>query len=106
MVFIIDEIGMLHNDTIYSINSLLKDLHNTSSRFGGRVLFFFTGDERQLMPIVRGVDPLGQAQAEASFFFSGDRAHCTDHTSAAVGLRGGLDHRRQSLGHHPSRPLR
>jgi ATP-dependent DNA helicase PIF1 len=32
----------------------------------------FTGDERQIMPIVKGVDPLSDRQADASFFFSQD----------------------------------
>jgi hypothetical protein len=75
-LFIIDEIGMLHVDDINAINQLLKDLHRTSNRFG-RVCMLFTGDARQLMPIVKGADPLGTTQAEASFFFSGDRQRCT-----------------------------
>jgi ATP-dependent DNA helicase PIF1 len=70
-IFIIDEVGMLNVDNIYTINMLLKDLHDTSVRFG-RVLMIFTGDERQIMPIVRGVDPLSDRQADASFFFSQD----------------------------------
>jgi hypothetical protein len=74
-VFIIDEVGMLHNDAIEVVNTLLKFLHATSVRFG-RVLIIFTGDERQIMPIVLHADPLGQRQAEASFFFSGHRARC------------------------------
>jgi len=37
----------------------------------GRVIVIFTGDMRQIMPILPGrVDPLGDEQAEASFFFS------------------------------------
>jgi hypothetical protein len=36
-IIIIDEVGMLHVDNIYTINMLLKDLHDTSVRFG-RVL--------------------------------------------------------------------
>ena len=62
---------MLHVDDIYTINELLKDLHDTSARFG-RILIIFTGDERQIMPIVKGIDPLSDRQADASFFFSRD----------------------------------
>jgi hypothetical protein len=60
-LFIIDEISMLHMDdinAINAINALLKDLHNTSPRYG-RACVLFTGDSRQLMPIVKGADPLG-----------------------------------------------
>jgi ATP-dependent DNA helicase PIF1 len=70
-IIIIDEVGMLHVDDIYVINTLLKDLHSTGVRFG-RVLMIFTGDVKQIMPIVPGADPLGERQANASFFFSGD----------------------------------
>jgi len=71
LIFIIDEVGMLHVDDIYCINMLLKDLHSTGVRFG-RVLVIFTGDVKQIMPIVPGADPLGETQAQASFFFSAD----------------------------------
>jgi hypothetical protein len=38
----------------------------------------FTGDVRQLMPIVKNADPLGSKQAEASYFFSPEcRNVCT-----------------------------
>jgi hypothetical protein len=74
-VFIIDEVGMLHIDVIEVVNTLLKLLHDTSVRFG-RVLMIFTGDARQIMPIVHHADPLGRRQAEASFFFSGHRTRC------------------------------
>jgi hypothetical protein len=70
-IFIIDEVGMLHVDDIYCINMLLKDLHDTGVRFG-RVLVIFTGDVKQIMPIVPGADPLGERQAQASFFFSAE----------------------------------
>ena len=70
-IIIIDEVGMLHVDDIYCINMLLKDLHSTGVRFG-RVLMIFTGDAKQIMPIVPRVDPLGEEQAKASFFFSAD----------------------------------
>ena len=40
-------------------------------------LFIFTGDVRQIMPIVKGADPLGDRQEDASFFFSTDCAQCT-----------------------------
>jgi hypothetical protein len=76
-IFIVDEIGMLHVDDIYCIDRLLRDLHRTSVRYG-RVLMIFTGDVRQLMPIVKNADPLGTSQAEASFFFSPEcRNVCT-----------------------------
>jgi hypothetical protein len=75
VIFIVDEVGMLHMDVVEAVNALLKMLHDTSVRFG-RVLMIFTGDVRQIMPIVPHADPLGQRQAEASFFFSGHRAHC------------------------------
>jgi hypothetical protein len=75
-IFIIDEVGMLNVDDIYCINMLLKDLRDTSVRFG-RVLMIFTGDVRQIMPIVKNADPLGDRQSQASFFFSGDCAVCT-----------------------------
>ena len=71
MIFIIDEVGMLHIDDIYCVNMLMKDLRNTGVRFG-RALFIFTGDVRQIMPIVKGADPLGDRQGDASFFFSAD----------------------------------
>ena len=74
-VFIIDEVGMLHVNALSTINDLLKDLHDTSNRYG-KALFIFSGDERQLMPILKHADPLGRAQAQASFFFSGDFRHC------------------------------
>jgi ATP-dependent DNA helicase PIF1 len=67
---------MLHVDDIYCINMLLKDLHDTGFRFG-RVLMIFTGDVRQIMPIVKNADPLSDRQAQASFFFSADCAACT-----------------------------
>jgi hypothetical protein len=66
---------MLHNDVIEVVNTLLKLIHNTPVRFG-RVLMIFTGDKRQIMPIVQHADPLGRRQAEASFFFSGHHARC------------------------------
>src|SRR5262249_53716824 len=43
-VFVIDEVGMLNVDDLYCINMLLKDLHNSSHRYG-RVLMIFSGDE-------------------------------------------------------------
>jgi hypothetical protein len=75
-VFIIDEVGMLHIDVLEAVNTLLKVLHNNTPVRFGRVLMIFTGDARQIMPIVRHADPLGQRQAEASFFFSGHHALC------------------------------
>ena len=73
-IFIIDEVGMLKLDVITAIDNLLRFLHNAepgeANQFG-RVIIIFTGDERQIMPIIPGnVDPLGDEQAEASFFFS------------------------------------
>jgi hypothetical protein len=98
-VFIIDEIGMLHMDAVEAVNLLLKDLHDTSVRFG-RVLFIFGGDVHQIMPIVRGADPLGRRQAEASFFFSGDVRHCetitlTENMRVGEGERHFLDWQRK-----------
>jgi hypothetical protein len=73
-IFIIDEIGMLPVDVIKAIDKLLCFLHNVSvsefTQFGNTIIIF-TGDQRQIMPVMgRGVDPLGDEQAEASFFFS------------------------------------
>jgi hypothetical protein len=73
-IFIIDEIGMLPVDVIKAVDKLLCFLHNVPvSQFTqfGKTIIIFTGDQRQIMPVMgRGVDPLGDEQAEASFFFS------------------------------------
>jgi hypothetical protein len=73
-IFIIDEVGMLRIDVIKAIDNLLRFIHDVPSgeqhQFG-RVIFIFTGDVRQIMPILPNrVDPLGAEQTETSFFFS------------------------------------
>jgi PIF1-like helicase len=69
-IFIIDEVGMLNVKVIKAIDNLLRDIHSTTKEFGGTIIIF-TGDERQIMPVMgRHVDPLGEEQAAATFFFS------------------------------------
>jgi ATP-dependent DNA helicase PIF1 len=73
-IFVIDEVGMLNVKVIRAIDTFLRDLHSCNQEFGG-VIVIFTGDERQIMPVMGPrVDPLGDEQAEATFFFS-DYAH-------------------------------
>jgi ATP-dependent DNA helicase PIF1 len=70
-VFICDEISMCRSENIDAINKLLRDVHDDWRKgrpFGGHVMIF-TGDIKQLLPVVKDEsDPF--ASARVSFFKS------------------------------------
>lgn len=81
---------MVHTDDLLCLENLLMGLKSNTRGKGrryGMTLMIFTGDVHQIMPIVKGVDPLGPEQAAKCFFFEPSGANLCDRVTLTINMR-------------------